>query len=394
MKNSVVVRAHVAALVLVLAACSQAAPNGTPGSYLPSIAAHSLRPHATFKTLYSFGATGSDGTEPVAPLADLNGTLYGTTYGGGANGDGTGFSVTTTGTEHVLHSFGAASDASHPRGGLVAVGTTLYGAAPQGGASGYGAAYSLTTTGSENVFHSFSYNQSDGYAPWAGPIYLNGALYGTTDNGGTLNGGTVYSILGGVEKVVHSFGGANGEYLIGGLTEIGGVLYGTSAAGGANGAGTVFSLTTSGTEKVLHSFNKTGDGYQPETDLVDLNGTLYGTTESGGTYKRGIVFAITTTGTYKVLHEFGAIAHDGSYPLSGLVAVNGVLYGTTDEGGTYNRGTLFSITTTGTETVLHDFAGADGQNPRADMIDVNGTLYGTTFEGGSHFKGSVFSYVP
>jgi uncharacterized repeat protein (TIGR03803 family) len=65
-----------------------------------------------------------------------------------------------------------------------------------------------------------------------------------------------------------------------------------------------------------------------------------------------------------------------------LLEVNGTLYGTTWVGGTYGLGTVFSMTTSGKEHVLHSFNGSDGAHPETDLIDVNGTLYGTTHVGG------------
>ena len=69
-----------------------------------------------------------------------------------------------------------------------------------------------------------------------------------------------------------------------------------------------------------------------------------------------------------------------------MIAVRGTLYGTTYYGGEDNDGgTVFSVDSTGVETVLHNFGKrADGIYPQASLIDVNGTLYGTTFGGGTY----------
>ena len=87
---------------------------------------------------------------------------------------------------------------------------------------------------------------------------------------------------------------------------------------------------------------------------------------------------------------------DGAGP-SGLIDVNGKLYGTTGYGGTPGTyGTVFSISTTGyAETVLHRFGvSKDGQHPGAGLLNVNGTLYGTTSDGGLYGKGTVFALTP
>ncbi|HEX3458273.1 MAG TPA: choice-of-anchor tandem repeat GloVer-containing protein, partial [Candidatus Baltobacteraceae bacterium] len=64
------------------------------------------------------------------------------------------------------------------------------------------------------------------------------------------------------------------------------------------GCGTVFSVTTTGSEKVLHSFAEGSDGQGPSAPLIDVNGTLYGTTYYGGGNSRcnlgcGTVFALS-----------------------------------------------------------------------------------------------------
>ncbi|MFY9663189.1 MAG: choice-of-anchor tandem repeat GloVer-containing protein [Candidatus Cybelea sp.] len=161
---------------------------------------------------------------------------------------------------------------------------------------------------------------------------------------------------------------------------------------GANrGFGTVFALTASGKETVLYSFaGGSTDGAYPYASLLDVNGVLYGTTQSGGAYNGGTLFAITPSGAETVLHSFGS-SGDGTDPMAPLIDVNGTLYGTTRYGGVISSacaqgcGVVFSITASGAETVLHGFEGypSDGAYPAAELLDVDGTLYGTTRAGGS-----------
>ncbi len=199
-------------------------------------------------------------------------------------------------------------------------------------------------------------------------------------------------------EVLHSFGGSgDGSVPLAGLIKVKGTLYGTTAAGGASGDGTVFSITPSGTETVLHSFGGSGDGTQPYAGLINVKGTLYGTTYQGGGGSNGTVFSITPSGTERVLHSFGGTTNDGVFPYAGLLNVKGTLYGTTYYGGTNSYGTVFSITPSGTETVLYSFAGynhGDGLEPEGDLINVKGTLYGTTSGAGANCCGTVFSITP
>jgi hypothetical protein len=107
--------------VVMLAGCGGSQPLiGAPGSMsLPNAS-------TSYKSLYSFGA-GSDGQQPKAALINVNGTLYGTTYGGGVYADGTVFSASTTGTENELYSFQGDRDGANPSASLLAVKGVLYG---------------------------------------------------------------------------------------------------------------------------------------------------------------------------------------------------------------------------------------------------------------------------
>jgi uncharacterized repeat protein (TIGR03803 family) len=155
------------------------------------------------------------------------------------------------------------------------------------------------------------------------------------------------------------------------------------------------------------------DGEYPSSGLIDVNGKFYGTTSLGGTNNGGwgTVFAIDPkTGKEKVVYSFcgqlqGYSCLDGAMPRGGLIDVDGKLYGTTQQGGNSGCGgrgcgTVFSVDpVTGVEAVLHNFGGgADGSNPESSLIVVNGVLYGTTFNGGAGCGndgcGTVFSLDP
>lgn len=142
--------------------------------------------------------------------------------------------------------------------------------------------------------------------------------------------------------------------------------------------------------KLLHSFGGGADGVAPSGGLTPMDGVLYGVTSYGGAYGRGTVFSITPSGTEKVLYSFEG-APDGDDPTGALINVDGTLYGTTQFGGTYdNGGTVFSVTPSGSVKVLYSFAGGvDGFNPSGGLTLLNGVLFGTTVNGGSDY-GTVF----
>jgi hypothetical protein len=109
-----------------------------------------------------------------------------------------------------------------------------------------------------------------------------------------------------------------------------------------------------------------------------------------------------------VLYSFTGQNGDGAYPFGPVVlGKNGVLYGTTEFGGSFGCysfygvsgcGTVFQLTppaTPGgawTETVLHQFTGqnGDGALPEAPLaLGSNGQLYGTTLYGGAGGNGGL-----
>jgi uncharacterized repeat protein (TIGR03803 family) len=150
--------------------------------------------------------------------------------------------------------------------------------------------------------------------------------------------------------------------------------------------------------QLLYSFRGVSDGSYPVASLINVNGVLYGTTLHGGANycpyvpkSCGTVFSVTTNGTETVLYNFRG-GSDGAVPGGHLISVNGTLYGTTEVGGTNGYGTVFSVTKTGTEKVLYSFRGdSDGAYPTGSLIDVDGMLYGTSSGGGASGDGTVFS---
>jgi len=146
------------------------------------------------------------------------------------------------------------------------------------------------------------------------------------------------------------------------------------------------------TVKVIHSFRNAGftpGGYNPSGGLIfDSAGNLYGTDQNSGTYDGGTVYELMPNGsggwTQKVLYNFNVNAKDGYAPYSNVVFdAAGNLYGTTNVGGAHNLGTVYKLTPgTGgvwTEQVLHSFGGGtDGTYPWAGLVvDAVGNLYGT-----------------
>jgi len=330
--------------------------------------------NGTLTSLASFngfsGAHPEDGANPQAALTLGNdGNFYGTTSGGG-NGDfGTVFKMTTNGTLTTLVVFNGTNstllyydgtNGAYPRAALT-LGTD-------------GNLYGTTYGGITNSTYLYAYGM--------------GTVFKVTTNG-TLSGTTL---------VV--FNGTNGAFPDAALT-LGndGNFYGTTQQGGSSGGGTVFKVTTNGTLTTLVNFNGT-NGASPQAALtLGTDGNFYGTTYYGGGNSGGTVFKVTTNGTLTTLVSFSFNGNSGANPNGLTLGKDGNLYGTTvnggSSGGNGGGGTLFKMTTNGTLTTLVNFRGTDGWYPYAALtLGADGNLYGTTYDGssggGSSGYGTVF----
>jgi uncharacterized repeat protein (TIGR03803 family) len=402
------------AVAAMLAGCGGSQPPiGAPGAWPQSI--HPAT-STSYSVIYRFDGQ-ANGGEPLGRLLDVGGTLYGTASEGGnklcAHGCGTVYSVSPTGGVSVLFSFSARNGAQ-PSSDLTDIKGTLYGTTPGGGAERKGTVFGITTGGVETMLYSFK-GGSDGQVPFGRLTNVGGTLYGTTAHGGS-GYGVVYRITtSGEEKVLYRFKSVSDGVIPDALVYVNGTLYGTTNEGGVGtgcsrgtppGCGTFFSLSTSGKHKVLYSFGGDSDGAFPQGELISVNGALYGTTGRGGS-GYGTVYSITTSGAEQVVYRFAG-GSDGSVPMGGLFDLNGTLYGTTYDGGGTSCargyggcGTIYGVTTSGAENVLHRFVGGrDGFNPMAALTRLHGSLYGTASLGGESSKrlnlccGTVFRLTP
>ena len=359
----------------------------------------------TLTVLHSFTGTANDGNYPqTAPIRDLKGNLYGIALGG-IFGRGMIFKVSGTGHETVLYSFKGYPDGDTPDSiSFRDSAGNLFGTTYQGGANNFGTVFKLDTHGSETIVYSFCPNGPCAMGAYPGGLIRDNNLYGITFAGGDFSCemtgcGTVFRInRKGVQIVLHAFGSfGDGKTPNAGLVrDESGNLHGTTVFGGAYGYGTVFKLAATGHESVKYSFNGAANGSEPYGGLYrDAEGNLYGTTSQGGVYNYGTVFKVTTLGKHAVLHSFRGGVY-GAYPYAGVIKdEQGNIFGTTYQGGSYDYGTVFKIDVSGNLTVLHSFSGEkDGAYPFALINDANGTLYATTYQGGAYNYGTVFELVP
>ena len=326
----------------------------------------------------SFQYTNSDGMNPYGLILSGS-TLYGTAQNGGTNGDGTIFTLQTDGSGFTtLYTFSASannqffaftnSDGVFPTS-LVISGDTLYGAAFSGGANGDGTVFSLST-GGDNFTVLYTFSGSDGSSPNAGLLLSGGTIYGTTQHGGVNGSGAIFSFNASANSFsnLYSFSASanNGNYQFtnsDGASPIAGpilggqYLYGTAEGGGTNGNGTVYALNTNGNVyTTLYTFTNGTDGAYPQASLLLSGRNLFGTASGGGANGNGTVFVVQIAGAgFTNLYTFSPTAadaadgynstnSDGTSPQGGLILSGDTLYGAAANGGGLGWGTIFSLT--------------------------------------------------
>ncbi|MBE7493357.1 MAG: hypothetical protein HS117_00270 [Verrucomicrobiaceae bacterium] len=373
-----------------------------------------MTPGGELTTLVEFtNRAGSHlGAESHAEITfGTDGSLYGTTAGGGTRGYGTVFKLTPAGQFTTLVDFddyGVADRGANPRSGLVRGSDgTLYGTTALGGLSNRGTIFKITPTGQLQTLVEFtgSSGPARGSSPEAGLVWgADGFLYGTTYFGGSFGYGTVFktSVTGELTTLVDfTWTGATnrGGYPQAPLT-LGsdGHFYGTTTAGGVNSGGTIFKMTPAGALTTLKEF-PAGGPPGPSSGLKEgPDGSFYGCLRSSGSLQFGTIYKITPAGVFTQLVSFTGTsgANKGSGPVAELLlASDGLFYGVTSGGGAFNAGTVFTMTTAGVLTTLVEFTSNGttnkGGSPSGTLCEgPAGTFWGTTVRGGAADYGTVF----
>jgi uncharacterized repeat protein (TIGR03803 family) len=318
--------------------------------------------------------------------------------------------------EDNLCFFNGGSGGAHPWDILLnASGNVIYDTTENGGLNycsgnyGCGVVFQLTPTGnnlcgfpdeswSETVIYSFTGpNHGDGQNPGGGLVFGNeGNLYGVTFFGGANNDGTVFKLSRAtfewMETILHNFAGSDGQTPTGRLLiDASGNVYGVTSGGGPNGGGVVYELLASGAlyhETILYAFPP--NTFPNGGLIMGANGVIYGTTSQGGTFRLGGIYSLTPQDgggySYAQLYSFTG-ASDGSMPGAGVLLDNsgsGNLYGTASGAGSAGSGTVYQLTPSGVFSVLYSFPGnPGGADPASALVqDASGDLYGSTDHGG------------
>ena len=410
----------------------------------------------TFTKLVDFAGT-SNGNSPQCTLLEISGKLYGTTRFGGTNNGGVIFEYNISGATLTKKIDMAVGSGNVTVGSLMlASNGKVYGTTTGGGTGSQGVIFEYDVT--NNIYtKKIDLNTSQG-GGFYGSLTLgtNSKFYAMCGSGGTANQGGIfeYDYANNTYALKTSFPLVNGSTPYGSLVLAGnGKFYGLTSAGGSNGFGTLIEYVqaaTSITKKV--DFTGTSGaaiGSKPLATMIEAGGKLYGTTYTGGANDLGTIFeydytnniytkkidlngSLAPTGSgpqgllalasnsmiygvcenggsngVGVLYEYDYINNSyttkinfngsslGATPIGGLiVATNGLIYGTTSEGGTNSVGVLFSYNpSNNTLTKLVDFSSTSGHTPLGALRQAaNGKLYGMTSAGGANSVGTVFEY--
>lgn len=362
-----------------------------------------------------------------------NGVMYGATYGGGDNGCGTVFCLSTNGLISTLVSLDNARGAN-PAASLVwGPDGALYGTARRGGANSNGTIFRVSIAGELSRVYSFS-NGTATYPISALVCGSDGSLYGTTYYGGPNGYGTIYRITtNGTFRILASLPTFEFKWSYP-CTELvegnDGAFYGATAGfgPGLGGDGALFRITTNGELRIIYDFGvsltkinplargsdgalyRTGglygtaggtafrldnrygvyavsarasmsNGFFASTLMQGADGLLY-----GADYSRGIVFNLTTNliMTPLTFESYG--------PRSQLVqSSDGVLFGTGYGGVVSNLGAVYRVTTNGSMSIVAAFSSPIGSGPQSSLLEgTDGAFYGTTVSGGIYGYGTVF----
>ncbi|MEM6643814.1 MAG: MBG domain-containing protein [Bacteroidota bacterium] len=302
--------------------------------------------------------------------------LYGVSRNGGANGTGYLFRIYPDGRNfEVIHEFDgstATNTGVNPAGTLLEINGKLYGTTygdAAGNALSLGTIYSVNLDGS--AFQTI-YTSTTGENILSLHEASNGTLYASTSFGPSIifkinTDGTGFNSI--VSSGVTNFEGA--------LAEVDGKLYGLATSGGANNFGYIFSIDLL-TDAFVNEYDlASSDGRFTNNGLVALNGILYGSTLSGGSFGDGTIFTYDLPGgSYTKIYDYN---FSGTNAKSNLTVFdNSSIYGFSRSGGTNDDGLLLEIipadACNGAQVIeVASFESSTAQGPESRPLQITNT---------------------
>ncbi|HWA32091.1 MAG TPA: choice-of-anchor tandem repeat GloVer-containing protein, partial [Candidatus Paceibacterota bacterium] len=249
----------------------------------------------TYADLYDFN--GFEGSDPESELVRIHNKFYGVARQGGGYNRGVIFSYDpSTDTYMDIYDFrSSGGDAKYPTSLMLAANGTLYGTTDGGGANGDGAIFSYNPTTSDYT-KLYDFDSDFGSEPGTTLIQdLDGILYGVANSGGAYGDGVIFSYNPATYTYtdLYDFDGTNGSYADSALVFYDGVLYGSTDGGGDNDYGVIFSYDPdSEIFTKLHDFDGTNGSYPYKNNmLLGSNGLFYGMASGGGANDAGVIYS-------------------------------------------------------------------------------------------------------
>ena len=311
-----------------------------------------VTPTGTLTTLYSFDDTNFFATPTYGLTVGNDGNFYGTFSG--ADGLGGVFKMTSAGVVTLLHKFaGDPTEGATPGAGVIlGKDGNFYGVTRFGGSSNVGTIFKITPSGTVTVLYNFATTDYANYPEVPLLQATDGNFYGAANSCNQFNGclnQDIYKMTpSGTLTVMEEFTGSNGQWPYWPLIQdTNGTLYGLAQQGGTVNGGVLFSLnigaaafanlvSTSGKEGA--NVGILGQGFSGSS-VVKFGGvaatsfTRQGTTFISATVPAGALTApvtvttgattLTTPQTFKVRPTFPSFS-----PASGPVTTPVVLTGT------------------------------------------------------------------
>jgi uncharacterized repeat protein (TIGR03803 family) len=358
----------------------------------------------TVTTLYNFGGVTGDPDLPSGNMAQgRDGNFYGISQAGpigGTTNNGVIYKISSSGVITPLHAI-QTSEGTQCNGLVLGTDGNFYGTCYSDPVHNGGTVYKVTPTGTLTVLHTFVGGTTDGCLPLAPPTQgSDGNFYGTTGFCGASGYGTVYKITStGTFTLLYSFQGPPNDTAVPlGLIQGSDGNFWGMGSGWIISDGGVFKISAAGKETLVYSFKGSTDGQSPYTNLIQgSDGNYYGTTEGSGGSAIGTVFKLTPSGVETVLYNFPDQT-EGAFPRLPLTqGSDGLLYGIATDcaGGGCAQAGLFDITTKGVYTNLYLYPIIGGNNNEIPLspllLSTNGKFYSVTEQGGTHQNGSFYS---
>jgi uncharacterized repeat protein (TIGR03803 family) len=346
-----------------------------------------------FEKLHDFNGTDGNSALTQLFLSDQN-KIYGTTRQGGTGLSGVIFEYDICSESfQVLYNFPySAVNGYYPSGVIKATNGRLYGTTIRGGFADSGVFFEF------DLISGILTKKGDlitilGQEPYGVPIQIdNGKIIGTSNNGVIYQFDPITDVF----SVATQFTQTNTNRLLSTFIKgPNGNLYCPGSDMSFSGYGSIIEYNPLTQEYIKrHTFSGGLLGSNPGYRLfLASNGKMYGFTILGGSEYEGVIYEFNPSNNSVVIKVQLNAPNEGQTPYGELIhAPDGKYYGTTFQGGIYNKGTIFCVNPLSKDfEIVHHFTGdVGGKEPRSGMIiGDDGNLYGMTSTGGSGSNGGV-----